>query len=107
VSYLIFLIFSIIGFFLSYLIAHPNSPLNKHLPKIDLKIIQLSPSVKIILRKRTIHLHHWMYSSILLVITITLGGGILDTLYSKGFLLGGIVQGITFSDWKQIIVKGG
>jgi hypothetical protein len=103
--YLILLVSSILGFFLNRLISKPNAKINKHLPNIKIKIFQFCPSIKINIGNRTIHIHHWLSYSFLLVITITfgVGGGLLDFLFIKGFFLGGIVQGLTFPDWKKII----
>jgi hypothetical protein len=46
-----------------------------------------------------------MNLSIILVITIIMGGGLLDSLFPKGLLLGGIIQGFTFPDWKKIVTR--
>lgn len=104
-QYLGFLLSSLVGFLVSSLISHPNSKFNRHLPHVKIKFFQISPRLKIVLRKRVINLHHWMNFSIILVITITVGWGLLDNLFSKGFLVGGIIQGFTFPDWKQIVHK--
>lgn len=105
-TYLILLISSIFGYFLNRLISNHGTKFNKRLPNIKFKMIQLSPSQQINFRNKTIHLHHWVSYSVLLVITITfVSGGLLDILYIKGFFLGGIVQGLTFPDWRKIVYR--
>lgn len=103
--YLILIISSILGYFVNLLISKPNAKINKHLPNIKIKIFQFCPSIEINIGQRTFHLHHWLSYSFLLIITITfgVGGGFLDFLFIKGFFFGGIIQGLTFPDWKKII----
>ncbi len=101
-SYFVFTLSVILGFVLSYFISHPNSRLNKKLPEIKIRSIQFIPCIKVKIRGKIIHVHHWLFLSVLFVVSITFGGGILDTIFSKGFILGGIVQGLRFPDWKKI-----
>jgi hypothetical protein len=104
--YLVLIISSLLGFLLNLLLSKPDTKINKHLPEIKIKIFQFCPSFKISFGKRTFHIHHWMSYSFLLIITITMGvGGLADLLFIKGFCLGGIIQGLTFPDWKKIIYK--
>jgi hypothetical protein len=41
---------------------------------------------------------------LLVKINFGIGGGLLDFLFIKGFFFGGIVQGLTFPDWKKIFI---
>lgn len=57
----------------------------------------------------TVHLHHWFVLLMLLLglIYVWYRGGIGErTLYViGGLLIGGIVQGLTYSDWYRIIYR--
>lgn len=98
-----FLLSSFGGFLINHLLTKPGSYMNKRLPNISIKIIEFLPSIKINLRNRTIHIHHWLGYTFLLVITITFSIDFLSTLYAKGYFVGSIVQGLTYPDWKNII----
>jgi hypothetical protein len=93
------------GYFSWKLTSTPGSKINKKVPKLKIKNVQLLPSIQITIRGRIIHLHHWMNLSVLLVISIFIGGSILDSWVTRGFLVGGIVQGLRFSDRGSIFKK--
>ncbi|OGM20280.1 hypothetical protein A2955_01065 [Candidatus Woesebacteria bacterium RIFCSPLOWO2_01_FULL_37_19] len=104
-TYIVFVLSSIFSYYILNKITHPSSNLNKRLPHIKFKFFQILPWVKFNVRGRIFHIHHWMYFSILLAISLTFGGSLLDATYTKGFLLGGIIQGLSFEDWKKIVQK--
>lgn len=96
---IIFTILSAIAGYLSFeFTSKPGSRIYGKVPQIKLKNIQLMPNVKIIIKGRVIHLHHWLQFTILLCISIFVTGGILDSWLTRGFLFGGIVQGLKFPD---------
>jgi hypothetical protein len=96
---LIYILLSVIfGYITFRLLTQPNSRINKRLPQIKLKNIELFPSIIITIRGRIIHIHHWFEFTVLLCISIFVTGGILDSWLTRGFLLGGIFQGLRFSD---------
>lgn len=76
-------------------LSHPNSKVWNNLPQIKLRWFQLFPSVRIFIKGRVIHFHHWFSLSILLCISIFVTGGILDSWITRGALMGGIIQGLT------------
>jgi len=78
--------------------SHPDSKINRKLPTLKLKNVQILPSIKITIRGHIIHVHHWFHFAILLCISIFVTGGILDSWLTRGFLMGGIAQGLRFSD---------
>lgn len=102
-EYFHFILSSITGYFSWKILSHPNSKVNKKLPVIKIKIIQLCPYLQLHIGKNTIHIHHWIFSTILLIISITKVCGFLDSDLSRGFLTGTIFQGLTYPDWKHII----
>src|SRR4030042_7041843 len=97
----------IITIFISYMIfdivTDPKSSIHKRLPKFKIRWFQFLPNIRIHVKGRVIFLHHWMNLSIILVITIIISGGLFDSLFPKGLLVGGILQGFTFPAWKKII----
>lgn len=90
----IFLTASILGFIAFYILSHPKSVIHRKLPKLKIKGIQLLPSMTITIAGKIYHFHHWLSFSIILVVSIFLDSGILGTLFAKGVLSGGIIQGI-------------
>lgn len=77
------------------IMSHPDSKLWNRFPKVQIKWVQFFPSIKIFVKGRVIHFHHWFHLSVLLCISIFVTGGILDSWITRGFLMGGILQGLT------------
>lgn len=87
-------------------LTHPNK-LKNRIPKIKVSRFELSPNIRISFRGRQIWLHHWLNFAILLGVSIPVTNGILDAHFTKGFLMGGILQGLLYPDrYKFIIPKG-
>jgi len=103
--YIVFFSSLITGYFFNFLTTRPNSKINKRFPDVRIKFIQIFPRVQIHYKHKTIWVHHWIHYSIILIITLTCSVGWLDSLYSKGYLVGAIIQGLTFPDWKKIIIN--
>jgi hypothetical protein len=89
---------AIIGYLTLRFASHPNSKIYKKLPHLKIKSVDLFPNIKITVRGRIIHIHHWFSFTILLCISIFVTGGILDSWLTRGFLLGGVYQGLRFPD---------
>src|SRR3989344_1503416 len=104
-SVLVFICSNIIGYTLFKFLSHPGSSVKRRLPYVRIKWVQVMPNVRIHVRGKVICLHHWINLSIVLVISFVVSQGILDSFFAKGILLGGIVQGFTYSDWKKIVAK--
>lgn len=84
--------------------THPNSKVKKRIPALKISRIQLTPNIRLNLLGKTIHFHHWLNLSILLAISIP-AGGLLDYHFTKGFLIGGIAQGLLYPDAGRLIYK--
>ncbi len=93
------------GYKLAKIFSHPNSKIRKKIPYIKLKFIQISPNIKIHLRGKIIHLHHWIFLSIILILSFKSSFLLFDLPITKGILSGGIIQGFSFPDWKRILIK--
>ena len=102
---LYFALSAIAGYLLNRSFFKNGTKINNKLPFLKITFIQFSPHIKIHLRGGYIHIHHWITYTIILIITFTGNFGLLDSLISKGYLIGGILQGLTFPDWKKVIIK--
>lgn len=104
-SALVFSAFGVLGYFVSHLLSHPSSKVKHKLPHIQIKWVQILPNIRIHAKGRVILLHHWMNLTIVFVISIIVNQGFLDLLSTKGIIVGGIIQGLTYPDWKKIMEK--
>lgn len=95
---------TISGFSLYMLFTHPKY-LKKRLPKVSSGKIQISPNLKIKLESRIIHFHHWIWLSGILSYLNHIAQGIDHLFFVKFFALGGIIQGLSFKDRFQVLVK--
>lgn len=75
--------------------THPNARIRRRLPDISIKRVQLFPVLRIQMFGRAIHFHHWMNFSILLALSGVTSVAILDHIFTRGLLIGGIIQGLT------------
>ncbi len=96
---------TVLGYTTFHLTKYPHGKVGKKLPKLKLKAIELSPSLKLNFRNHTIHFHHWMNLAILLAISVPMTGTLWDSNIAKSFLVGGIIQGLTFPDASRIIYR--
>lgn len=86
--------------------AHPTSRIRKRLPNLRVKRVQLFPVVRVYMFGRVIHLHHWFSFSIILAISAFISIGILDYVFTKGLLLGGVIHGLSLpKEHRKIIYK--
>lgn len=86
--------------------THPTSKIRRRLPNLKVKRVQLFPVLRVYMFKRVIHLHHWVSFSIILAISAFISFGIFDYMFTKGLLLGGIIQGLSLpKEHRKIIYK--
>lgn len=97
----------IISFIFGYQVAKkvstPQTKILNRLPVIRIKFIQLTPNFKIHFRGKIIHIRHWIYLSIILIFSYKIDNGFFASSFLRGVLAGGVVQGLTFPDWKKIV----
>lgn len=74
--------------------SHPTAKIRRKLPNIKIKRVQVFPVIRIQIFGRVIHLHHWFSLSVLLALSNFIPIGILEPTFTKGVLLGGIIQGL-------------
>lgn len=77
--------------------------LAKNLPKVKVWKLQVSPNIRIISRRYVIHFHHWIFLSLAMAMTFFTSFSVLDHLFTRGLMVGGIIQGLSFPDWRKII----
>ncbi len=63
---------------------------------------KLEKSFRFSVRNYWIHIHHWLWSSILIAVLFFLN---IRDLLLYGFLIGSIIQGLTYKDWYIIIYR--
>ncbi len=84
--------------------SHPTSRFRRKLPNVKVKRLQIFPVLRVFMFGRVIHLHHWVSFSIILVISSFISFGIFDYMFTKGLLLGGIIQGLRLPKEHRTIV---
>lgn len=98
----------IVGYIIFFLASHDHHPksIKKKLPSIKIKYLEISPNIKVNIRNRQIHLHHWLSLMIIFGVAVYYQQQIFDSLTAlKGFLLGGAAQGLTYKDRFSIFKK--
>jgi hypothetical protein len=92
---------------LFYLTSHPKSKVKRGLPRLKTKHVEVCPNIKVFMGGRTIHFHHWLNLSLLLAISIPAHGSLVDSPFTQGVLVGGILQGLTYGDALRIVYARG
>lgn len=59
-------------------------------------------SLSFLIKNYYVHIHHWFWSLILLAILFFLN---IRNQFLYGFLIGSIIQGLTYKDWYLIIYR--
>lgn len=86
--------------------THPSSRIRRKLPNLKVKRLQLFPVFRVYMFRRVIHFHHWFAFSIILIISAFISFGVLDYMFTKGLLLGGIIHGLSLpKEHRRIIYK--
>lgn len=86
--------------------THPTSRIRRKMPNLKLKRVQIFPVLRIYAFGRVFHFHHWISFSILLGISAFTSIALLDAIFTRGLLLGGIIQGLRMpKEHRQIIYR--
>ncbi len=75
--------------------THPDARIRRKMPNFKYKRVQVFPVIRFHVFGRTIHFHHWFNFSVILALSGITSIAILDQVFAKGILLGGIIQGLT------------
>lgn len=95
----------ILGYGFFWLTSHPtHSPVRKKLPEKRIKNVHLLPELHIEAKGRRFHLHHWINLSFLyaLLFATRKSHKILSKI-THGFLIGSILQGLSYKDRFRLI----
>src|SRR4030043_783637 len=95
----------IFGYSLCRLISHPRYNFKTKIAKLSFKFIEILPNLRIKLRKRILHIHHWIFLAISFIVLSWLTSSFTQLILLKSFCLGGILQGIAYQDRFRIIIK--
>jgi hypothetical protein len=87
------------------LMTHPKSKVWNTLPRVKVSRFNLFPSIRIEIKGRVIHFHHWFNYSVLLCISAFTANSFLDSPITRGFLMGGVVQGLSIPSARKLIYK--
>lgn len=97
---------TVLGYITLRATTHPTAKIRRRLPNIKVKRLQVFPVIRVNLFGRVFHLHHWLNFSILLALSNFLPIGILESTFTKGILLGGIIQGLRLpKEHRRIIYR--
>ncbi|MDZ4209648.1 MAG: hypothetical protein U1C56_00550 [Candidatus Curtissbacteria bacterium] len=101
--------FLIAGILSGFLIMHwftgLRSKIRRKMPNIKIKRFDLCPYFRVSIKGRIIHFHHWFNFTLLLVISAVFAPGFLADLFPKGFLIGGIIQGLIAFKARSLIYR--
>lgn len=95
-----------LGYLGSRMFTHPSSSIRKSMPNIKTKRVQIFPVLRFKIGGRVIHLHHWIYFSLILIVSFFVSLGVVNLLVTKGVLLGATIHGLTLpKKHRKIIYK--
>lgn len=94
---------SVFSFLYFHFITRDDLTVKRKLPNIKVKMIEVSPNIRIHTNKKIIHVHHWISLAILLLVSIPVHNALFDANFTKGFFMGGIVQGLMIPNSGKII----
>lgn len=105
-EYLSLLPATVLGYLTFRATAHPSSRIRKKLPNVRVKRVQVFPVIRVFMFGRVFHFHHWFNFSLLLASSAFLSIAALDSLITRGILLGGVIHGLTLpKEHRRIIYK--
>lgn len=86
--------------------THPASRIRRKMPNVKVKRLQIFPVIRIYAFGRVFHFHHWLNFSLLLLLSAFISAGVLDLIFTRGLLLGGIIQGLRLpKEHRQLIYR--
>ena len=97
------LIGGVASFLVFHLTSHPRSQISKKMPNARIKRVQFLPHLRIEIKNRIFHIHHWMLFTPVYLFAQTKGTGILQSDLLHGVLIGGILQGLMYKDSLKLI----
>lgn len=92
------LIGGVVGFIAFTLTSHPKSPICRKIPQKKFSRFHISPEIKVELKNKFIHFHHWIIFIGIYALILTVEKGFLQQDMFQGFVIGSIAQGLTYED---------
>lgn len=86
------------GLATSWILSAPKSPIKRKLPEAGIKNVEILPNVTIRRKNRIYHIHHWMFFSVFYASIMLVKKPIAGKRFINGFVLGLIVQGLSYKD---------
>ena len=86
------------GIATSWMFSAPKSPIKLKLPETEVKNVEILPNLKIRRRNHVYHVHHWVYISFFYASLFVFRKPFTGKRFIHGFVLGLIVQGLTYKD---------
>jgi hypothetical protein len=93
------------GFVVFWLTSNDKSPLKAKFPEKKLKNIAFLPNIKIIKEDKHIHLHHWLNITSIYALLYWKKRQLLGNKLLNGFLIGSILQGLSYDDRFSFVYK--
>jgi hypothetical protein len=98
------LLAAIAGFVILQYVTHSTkSKIRRKMPDIRIKRIQVFPILRFRYKGKIIHFHHWFNFAILLAISTFVTSSFLDSSITRGFLMGGMLQGLLLENNRNIL----
>lgn len=94
---------SLFSFLYFHYMTRDELPVKAKLPKIKFKMLEISPNIRIHTNKNIIHVHHWISLGLMFLVSIPIHNALLDANFTKGFFVGGIVQGLMIPNSGKIV----
>lgn len=91
-----------LGAVTSWIWSAPNSAVNKKLPEVGIKNVEILPNVRVTRKNKIYHIHHWMFLSIFYIPLLFLRRPIKGKRFVNGFVLGLIAQGLSYDDRLEV-----
>lgn len=85
----------------SYLVSHPGSKVRVKFPKIKIWKLVVWPNLKLEGTTRELHIHHWIYYGVALMLLFKIGETMSQYLFAKSFLSAITIHGLSYKDRLQ------
>lgn len=92
------LIVGVLGASASWATSSPRSSFKKRIPNEKIKNIDILPNLIIEEKNKDIHIHHWFYLSFFYISIVMVKKGFPASRFVKAFVLGSIIQGLSYND---------
>ena len=105
---MLFVIGALVGFTIYFLMSKGGNKPDSSNKAVKAKnfLGSLIPSFKFQIKDYELHIHHWLYLTIIFLILFLFAGKLLsDYPMITGFLVGGIIEGLRYKDRFKLLKK--